>query len=594
MKSLWRIITSTRELWKYYASVSLFSVIVAATSQVQPLLIKGVIDQATKLNSGGSVDMHIVLLFIVGMFAADISQTVFSNIGGYVGDILQAKLNKILSEKYFAHLLALPQRYFDTELSGKVLNRLNRSIGQITNFMQAMSNNFLQFIFSTILSLIIVFVYSWPVGLMLLALYPIFVWLTARTSGKWREYQQQSNEQQDIATGRFAEALGQIKVVKSFGRQNDELKLFKNRYQKVIEITKPQSTLWHKQDVIRRLVLNVIFLGVFAYVFISLAQGRYTIGEAVLLLQYALNVRLPIFSISFIIDNAQRAIANSRDYFTVMDEKPEVEVTKNRDKIKVNDGEVIFDDVSFGYDTNKTIFKNLSFVLKPGNKTALVGESGEGKTTITNLLLGMYQPQNGNIKIDGQDIHSVTKASLRSEIAIVFQEALLFSGTIRENISYGRSDASQKDVEKAAKAANAHEFINKFKDGYATEIGERGLKLSGGQKQRIAIARALLKDAPILVLDEATSSLDSKSERLVQQALERLMQNRTTLIIAHRLSTIQSVDTIITLKNGKIDEVGSPTELANSGGIYAELLKLQNKHTKASEKRLKTFEMKGD
>ena len=594
MKSLWRIITSTRELWKYYASVSLFSVIVAATSQVQPLLIKGVIDQATKLNSGGSVDMHIVLLFIVGMFAADISQTVFSNIGGYVGDILQAKLNKILSEKYFAHLLALPQRYFDTELSGKVLNRLNRSIGQITNFMQAMSNNFLQFIFSTILSLIIVFVYSWPVGLMLLALYPIFVWLTARTSGKWREYQQKSNEQQDIATGRFAEALGQIIVVKSFGRQNDELKLFKNRYQKVIEITKPQSTLWHKQDVIRRLVLNVIFLGVFAYVFISLAQGRYTIGEAVLLLQYALNVRLPIFSISFIIDNAQRAIANSRDYFTVMDEKPEVEVTKNRDKIKVNDGEVIFDDVSFGYDTNKTIFKNLSFVLKPGNKTALVGESGEGKTTITNLLLGMYQPQNGSIKIDGQDIHSVTKASLRSEIAIVFQEALLFSGTIRENISYGRSDASQIDVEKAAKAANAHEFINKFKDGYATEIGERGLKLSGGQKQRIAIARALLKDAPILVLDEATSSLDSKSERLVQQALERLMQNRTTLIIAHRLSTIQSVDTIITLKNGKIDEVGSPTELANSGGIYAELLKLQNKHTKASEKRLKTFEMKGD
>ena len=205
----------------------------------------------------------------------------------------------------------------------------------------------------------------------------------------------------------------------------------------------------------------------------------------------------------------------------------------------------------------------------------MVGESGEGKTTLTNLLLRLYEPQSGSIEIDGQNILSVKQASLRKHIGVVFQEPNLFSGTIRENIVYGKPKATTKQIEKAAKDANAHEFIQKLEKGYDTEIGERGLKLSGGQKQRLAIARALLKDAPILVLDEATSSLDSKSELLVQEALERLMKNRTTIIIAHRLSTIQNVDTIISIKNGVVDEMGSPAELAKTGGIYSRLLEVQ-------------------
>ncbi len=577
-----------------YLAVSLFSVVVALTSQVQPLLVKGVIDQATKLGTaGGQVDTKIVIILIVGMFLADVSQTIFSNIGGYVGDMLQARLNKALSQKYFAHLLTLPQQYYDTELTGKVMNRLNRSIGQITGFVQAMSNNFLQFIFSTIISLAIVFAYSWPVGLMLLVLYPIFIWLTTRTSTKWREYQQRSNEQLDRATGRFAEALGQIKVVKSFSRQADELNIFTKRYQKVVDITQPQSRLWHGQDILRRLVLNVIFLGVFAYIFINMAEGNYTIGTAVLLLQYALNVRMPIFSISFIIDNAQRAVANSQDYFAVMDQAPEPDDPSKRNELKIDRGQVDFRGVNFGYDKGQTVFDDLTFTLQPGGKTALVGESGEGKTTITNLLLGMYDPRAGNIEVDGQDIGTVRRDSLRSQVAVVFQEPALFSGTIRENIAYGHKNATLDQVTAAAKAANADEFISKFEKGYDSEIGERGLKLSGGQKQRIAIARALLKDAPILILDEATSSLDSRSERLVQDALEHLMKGRTTLIIAHRLSTIQSVDTIVTLKNGTVDEVGTPAELAGSGGIYAELLALQQRHTPKSKEQLKTYEMEG-
>ena len=591
MKSLWRIVSSTRELWKFYIAVSFFSILVAVASQVQPLLIKGVIDAVTE-TGGKAIDMKLIVWLAVGMFVADLSQTIFSNIGGYIGDIMAARLRHTLGRNYFQHLLKLPQRYYDTELTGTILNRLERSIGQLTMFMQAMSNNFLQFIFSTIFSLVIVFRYSWQVGVLLLALYPVYIWLTTRTSKKWRTYQTELNAEVDRASGRFAETVGQMKVVKSFGREQTELKAFDRRLLKAIAITYPQSKLWHSQDILRRVILNVIFFGVFVFVFLQLAQGNYTVGTAVLLLQYAFNIRMPIFSISFIIDNAQRAISNSEEYFKAMDETPEDTSVGAASNLKNENSLVRFSDVAFGYDGGKPVLKKVSFTLKPNTKTALVGESGEGKTTITSLLLGFYHPQEGTISIGGQDVREVSAQSLRASIAVVFQDAALFSGTIRENIAYGRKGASRVDIEKASKAANAHEFISAFEKGYDTEIGERGIKLSGGQKQRIAIARALLKDAPILILDEATSSLDTRSERLVQQALERLMKNRTTLIIAHRLSTIEAVDTIITLKNGTIDEVGSPRELALTGGIYAKLLKLQQSHTEASRTQLKSYEMK--
>ena len=245
--------------------------------------------------------------------------------------------------------------------------------------------------------------------------------------------------------------------------------------------------------------------------------------------------------------------------------------------------------LSAGYD--ETVLHDISFVVEPGEKVALVGESGEGKTTITNLLLRLYEPDEGTIRIDGIDIRDVSQNSLRQNIAVVFQDPALFSGTIRENISYAKPAASEKDIEDAARAANALEFIQKLEDGFDTQIGERGIKLSGGQKQRIAIARAILKDAPILILDEATSSLDSKAEALVQQALNRLMKGRSTIIIAHRLSTIARVNTIVTLRQGRIDEIGSPDELADTGGIYAELLQLQSGSTERAKKRLKDFEI---
>ncbi|MFZ1249266.1 MAG: ABC transporter ATP-binding protein [Candidatus Saccharimonadales bacterium] len=593
MKSLLRIVRFTGELWKYYAGVAVFSVLVAVTTQVLPLLTKVIVDDVSKVLAGHGANVSLIIWCVVGIFLADVGQNVFSNIGGVIGDQLQARMRKMLSERYFSHLMTLPQEYYDKELSGKVLNRLNRSIDQITTFVQAFSNNFLQFIFTTILSLTIIYVYSWPVGLMLTALYPIFIWLTTRTSGKWREYQGEINTEIDTATGRFVEAISQIKVVKSFGREADELNFFKKRYRKVVQTTWPQSKLWHGQDFVRKLALNLIFLAVYGYICWQAAHGHYTVGTMVLLLQYAALIRMPIFSISFIVDQSQRAVANTKDYFAAMDEASEAVSAKKRSEIRVAEGRVEFKDVKFRYETGKSVLNGLSFELAPGSKTALVGESGEGKTTITNLLLGLYEPESGDILLDGQSIASAAHASIRQATTVVFQEPALFSGTVFENIAYGKPAASAKEVEQAARAANAHEFISAFEKGYQTEIGERGLKLSGGQKQRIAIARALLKDAPILILDEATSSLDTRSERLVQEALEHLMKGRTTIIIAHRLSTIQSVDTIITLKKGTIEECGPPKVLAKSGGIYDQLLTLQKGHAATDKARLKTYEISG-
>jgi len=273
-----------------------------------------------------------------------------------------------------------------------------------------------------------------------------------------------------------------------------------------------------------------------------------------------------------------------------MNLRPEIADAKSAKPIKVKQGKVSFDNVEFSYG-DQQVLKNIILDIEPDSKVALVGESGEGKTTITNLLMRLYEPQKGQILIDGQNINEVTQKSLRENIGVVFQDPALFSGTISENIAYARPNAKQSDVVAAAKAANAHEFIAKFDKGYDSEIGERGLKLSGGQKQRIAIARALLKDAPILILDEATSSLDSKSEAMVQEALKRLMKGRTTLIIAHRLSTIQHVDKIITLTGGKVDEVGSPEQLAKTGGIYAQLLAMQRGDKEKSKKELKKYEI---
>lgn len=590
MKVLFRVLSYARNLWPYYVGITVFSILMSLSALAAPFLIKEATDIITESLRTGQPDVRGAIMVAVWLLVMDVANTLFTNIGGYIGDVMSAKLKKQLSERYYTKLLKLPQSYYDQELTGTIINRLNRTIFEVTQFANMFANNFFQMFLTMFLTLGIVLFYSWEIAALLFVLYPLFMWLTALTSKKWQKWQDAKNHETDVASGRFAEVVAQIRVVKSFIQETIEFRHFERHFQSTVDITRKQSRYWHNMDVARRLALNVIFFAVFAYVFAYTANGRFSLGEMVLLIQLINMMRFPIFNMSFIVDNTQKAIAGSKDYFRVMEMKPAVADKSNAPALEVSKGHVVYDGVSFGYNEDERVLHGISFEIKPNEKVALVGQSGEGKTTLTSLLLRLYDPNDGQILIDGTPIDAVRQTSLRENIAVVFQDPALFSGTIRENIAYANPHASDKDIETAAKAANAFGFIDKLENRFETQIGERGVKLSGGQKQRISIARAILKDAPILILDEATSSLDSKAERLVQEALDRLMKNRTTIIIAHRLSTIAHVDTVITLKGGRIDEIGSPKELAATGGIYAQLLELQST-SPAGKKRLKQFEI---
>lgn len=612
MRSLGKILSSTRVLWPSYVAILFTSVLITTTALLMPFIISGATDEVVDVvKAGGHTDGHVktIVWFAVALLVADLANTFISNIGGYIGDVAAVRMRRILSTRYFEKLLTLPQSYFDRELTGTIINRLSRNISETTQFLNMFANNFLPMLLTTFAVLIISAVYSWPLALLLLIVFPVYMYLTTLTSKKWQVLEQQKNEQFDIAGGRFAEVVGQIRVVKSFGQEKRELTSFDDRYASTVATTRVQSRYWHLMDAARRGSLNVIFFGVYAIVFVQTVRGVFTIGDMVLLIQLVNMARQPVMMMSYLVDSGQRAVAGSRDYFKVLDEMPERDIAAlaaddapasrassatARGSVDGRDDTVIeFDDATFGYDDNRAVLEHIDLSIRHGERIAFVGESGGGKTTLISLLLGLYRLREGRLSVFGRDVDETPLAQLRSDFGVVFQDSSLFSGTIRENIAYGRPDASEEEIVDAAKRANADIFIRRFDDGYDTTIGERGLKLSGGQKQRIAVARAMLKDAPILILDEATSALDTKSERLVQAGLDELMEGRTSLIIAHRLSTISTVDRIVTLRDGRIDEVGPPEELAVSGGIYAELLALQASGRKTDKKRLKEYDIAG-
>lgn len=627
MTSLLRIVRFTRALAPLYTAIIVCSVLTAVAGLAVPFLIGHATDTVAGAVGGQGetgTAVRTVILIAAAVLAAELAVTVISNVGGWFGDVMSNRMRTILSVRYYDKLLHLPQRWFDGEITGTIVARLNRSITEITNFTKMMSNSFASMLITTAAVLAISAYYAWPLTVLLLIVFPVYVWLTSLTSVKWQRLEGEKNEQIDIASGRFAEVVGQIRVVKSFVRERGELADFSRRFRSTDATTRAQSSHWHRMDVIRRAFLNLIFFGIYVIIFVRTVQGQFTIGEMVLLIQLMAMAKAPVESMSWVIDSAQRAIAGSKDYFRVMETpvdprtaavmaarptdaadaghasgtaaveeattvssvltvSPEIEAVPGAPV-------VAFRGVDFAYENGEDVLHEIDFAVERGEKIALVGESGGGKSTIVNLLLGLYEPRRGSIDVVGRPSADLPLDQLRSRIGVVFQDASLFSGSIRENIAYGRPEASEEEVVDAARRANADTFIRRFPAGYEQVIGERGLKLSGGQRQRIAVARAMLKDAPVLVLDEATSALDTKAEIQVQKGLEELMDGRTSLIIAHRLSTIAGVDRIITLSDGRIDEIGSPAELAASGGIYAQLLDLQSAGNK---KKLAKYDITG-
>jgi ATP-binding cassette subfamily B protein len=588
MKNIFRIITLSKPLHPLALLISVLIVISASLQLVAAVLSKFIVDQIVAKVQGKGGDLQTLILLIIAAFAMSILGLIITVISNRLGDHFAGKLQKFLTEKFYDKVLTLPQSYFDSEMSGKIINQLNRGIVAIRGFLNSATNFILPTIVQSIFTLGVLAYYNLPIALFTFLLFPLYLLLSYYSTVKWGREEVKKNAIEDKMRGRMHEVIGNISLVKGFTNERKEYNFITNNLSASNDIYAKQSKTYHLFDFFRGLSLNIILFAINILVFHTTFQGALTIGEMVLILQLFNQARTPLFAMSFILTQVQTAESGSKEYFEILGLKSTENYRKKVSPEKIKDPTLTFEKVSFHYERSKAVLNNISFHINNGESVALVGHSGVGKSTIINLILKFYEPTSGMLKLNAKSYEKLDYHVIRQNIALVFQENELFSSTIRENVAYGNEKTTEKEIISALKMANAWSFVTKLPQGIDSEVGERGVRLSGGQKQRIQIARAILKKAPILILDEATSSLDAKSEKEVQNALEKLMKGKLTVIIAHRFSTIQNVDKIIVIDNGTIAAMGNPKELANQPGIYADLLNYQ---IQGNQKLLASFDL---
>ncbi len=576
----WRFLALTKpQRWPILVGIVL---ILAATLLMLPApwILKLIIDRA--LPEQNLKLMIQLLVAFTGLFVLRAWLTLVRN------RILQFAAMRLVCDiriKLFSHLQSLSLRYFDTNQTGRTIGR----ISQDTSEVYGLTNGFLINIIADSVTVICVlgFLYwiEWRLALAVTAVLPLFVINYMHHRKRMKQESRVHRDNWDQVMGFLNERVAAARVVKSFAKEQDEITSFASginadyfNYSRIVM----RNT---KLAVVADLLASLGALVVLGYGGWLVMQGDMQVGTLVAFNAYITFIFPPIVRFVDLSAIFQRANTSLENIFTMLDTKPEVSDAPGAPALPPLRGDLEFRDVGFDYDVEPPgkgrprTLSNVSFKIPAGKVVAIVGPSGSGKSTIINLIARFYDAGTGAVLVDGRDIRTVTTDSLRKQIGIVLQESVLFSGTLEDNIKYGRPDATREQVLDASNAANAHEFIIKLPDGYATVVGERGSKLSGGQRQRIAIARAILKDPRILIFDEATSALDTQSERLIQQAMERLMKNRTSFIIAHRLSTIQNADIILVMEQGQLAEMGTHTELLAKGGLYAKLHALQFKDT---------------
>jgi ATP-binding cassette subfamily B protein len=575
MKNIFKIITLSKPLYKVIALSGFLILCVSIIGLSTPLFSKFIVDEITNKLTGKGGDLTRLIQLIAGLFAVNVLSVLLTAVSERVGDHLGGALRKFLTEKFYHKVLTLPQSYFDSKLSGKIINQLNRGIQTINDFVNMSTNFILPNFLQILLTVGVMLFYNVYIAIFTFALFPIYYYISKYSSEVWGKEEAKKNRLDDLTRGRITEVITNIKLVKGFTTERSEFNFVKSNLAKLVKIYARQSRTFHIYDSFRNLSLQVIIAIINVIAFYNAYLGRLTIGEMVLIIQLINMARAPLFAMSFILERIQQAEQGSKEFFEILDLPSTEYFDKDLDVETIKNPKVEFKNVSFQYDESEMILKNLNFTLNPNESVALVGHSGAGKSTVVNLIMKLYEATKGEVLLNDKSFKDLPHQFVRHQIALVFQENELFSSTVRENVAYGRPEASDEEVISALKKANAWSFVSKFKDGINSEIGERGVRLSGGQKQRIQIARAIMKDAPILILDEATSSLDAKSELEVQEALEKLMKNRLTIIIAHRFSTIQNVNKIIVIDDGVIADSGTPQELAGRKGLYSDLLKYQ-------------------
>ena len=549
-----------------------FMILVSLSNLVVPWIIKDVIDQVLENKDLGM--LYIIIVVILATFFIR-ALTTFGHryLMGYIG---QAVIMDIRNALYH-HLQRLSIAYYDRRRTGDIMSNLTNDISAlqtaiVTDFITLVQESAI-FIgsFGSMIYL------QWKLTVLCLIIVPLVSYVIKFFGKKLHNSGKDVQETLADVTSMLQETIQGVRIVRSFNRGAYEEK----RFQKINKLSFTAAVRAIRQQ--SQMTPFVEFLAAIAvctiiwYGGVSVIDGVMSTGELIAFLIYAINLANPTRRVAESVGNIQKSLAAADRVFSILDEQPEIQNKEDAKDIEVKAGHVEARHVSFSYEAGNPVLTDLNFVAEPGQTIALVGPSGSGKTTIANLLPRFYDVTGGGIYIDGMDIRESTISSLREHIGLVPQDTLLFNTTIKENILYGRLDATDEEVWRAVKAANAEKFIRGLPNGIETKVGDRGLVLSGGQRQRIAIARAILKDPAILILDEATSALDTESEKIVQDALEKLMVGRTSFVIAHRLSTVKNADQIFVLNNGHIEESGTHDELMREGGLYYELYTMSMK-----------------
>lgn len=546
------------------------SLVAALLDLVFPMLVRQILNEVLPQKNTDRLLHDTGILFILYLGNYGLLYLV-----NYYGHLMSAKIENDMRRDLFEHLQQMSFKYFDNAKTGQLLSRLTSDIAEIGELSFRGPNDIIVCCITMIGTIGILFLMNVYLGILIAVLLIAktlhTVYVNKKMKAAFRENRVKSGE----ITARAEESLGGIRLVKAFAQEEYELARFMEKSLDFLETRRRSYKILAYFSGSVNFFTNITNLLILACGGLLIAKDKLSLSDFVAFLLYVNLFMKPLLRLTVFTEMYQRGMAGFQRFYEIMEMKPEIINQKDTVVCKKIRGEIEFDNLVFGYSDQKKVIKGFNLKIAPGQTVAFVGETGAGKTTIASLLLRFYDPLSGRILVDGIDIRQYKQQELRRNIGIVQQDVFLFSDSVTHNIAYAKPEAEQSEVENAARLAAADKFIEELPNKYATEIGERGVKLSGGQKQRLAIARVFLKNPPIVILDEATSSLDNYTEKLIQESLDKLAENRTTLIIAHRMSTIKNADKIIVLNNGEVAEIGIHSTLMSGGGLYYNLYNAQ-------------------
>lgn len=563
--------------YKPYVGILIFDLFCASMTTVCELTLPLLVRKITNAATSEPMTLTLQLILTIGglyilLRCIDAAAMYYMNSRGH---IMGTKMETDMRRDMFSHLQKLSFSYYNNAKVGVIMSRITHDLFDVTEFAHHCPEEFFIAFIKIIGSFVILCNINIPLTLMIFAVFPVMVVVMYRFNRRLKNAQKESRRRIGELNATVEDSLLGIHVVKSFAGEEKEEKRFEKGNLSYFDIKARMYRLMGAFHGVSRLFDGIMYILTVIVGSVFILKGKINAADLIAYLMYVTTLFASVRSILQFAEQFYRGITGIERFIEITDTEPDIKDTPGAKELRCSGGEIDFENVTFTYgEGGRDVLSAFSLKIKKGEQLAVVGPSGAGKTTLCALIPRFYEPASGRILIDGTDIKDVTLRSLRSNIGVVEQDVYLFSGSVRENIAYGRDGATDEEIRKAASLAGALDFIEELPNGFDTYVGERGVKLSGGQKQRIAIARVFLKDPPILILDEATSALDNESERLVRDSLSRLAEGRTTVTIAHRLTTVKNCDRIIVLTENGIEEEGTHAELMNRGGIYAEMYRL--------------------